>query len=78
MMNIDQKVFDLVASHIEIDRDKLTLDSGLGITTNWDSLKHTTLIIELEVQFDVSFNFDELDKLVTIKAIIESLSNKAE
>ena len=39
-------------------------------------MSHTNLILMLEEAFDVSFEFDELDKVITIEAIIKSLKEK--
>lgn len=46
------------------------------MVSGWDSLNHTTLVLELEEAFDVAFDFDELDRIVTVSAIVELLQAK--
>ena len=66
----------IVSRVMKVPLSSLSPDSGLGTVDEWDSLRHTMLILELEENFDVAFDFDELDKIVTIAAIVESLKAK--
>lgn len=75
-MTLHDKVCSIVAAVLKIDSECIDLDSGLGETPNWDSLNHTNLVLQLEESFDVGFDFDELDKITSIKAIISSLEEK--
>lgn len=75
-MSLNTKVIEVVAKTIRMPIGSLDESSGLGVTDNWDSLAHANLVVELENQFDIQFEFDELDNIITIKAIIESLKNK--
>tara|TARA_B100000035_G_C20911024_1_gene513970 strand:- start:193 stop:429 length:237 start_codon:yes stop_codon:yes gene_type:complete len=75
-MSLIDQVNKVVAKVTKIPEQDLSLDSGLGLTTNWDSLNHTTLVLELEETFEIAFDFDELDKIVTIRQIVDSLNAK--
>lgn len=75
-MSLNTKVIEVVAKTIKMPMGSLDASSGLGVTENWDSLAHANLVVELENQFDIQFEFDDLDNIITIKAIIESLKNK--
>ncbi len=75
-MNLSDEVKKVVSRVLSIPEHDLSADAGLGATKNWDSLNHTTLVLELEEAFDISFDFDELDKIVTIREIVKSLSAK--
>lgn len=75
-MSLNTKVIEVVAKIVKLPIGSLDENSGLGVTDNWDSLCHTNLVVELESEFDIQFDFDELDNIITIKAIIESLKNK--
>jgi acyl carrier protein len=75
-MSLTNKVIEVVSSSLKIDKEKLNEKSGLGDVVKWDSLNHAGLVVDLENHFDVGFGFDELDKIITIEAIVESLEEK--
>lgn len=75
-MALQDEVITVVSRVINVPVTELTVSSGLGNTKGWDSLKHTTLVLELENVFDVAFDFDELDGIVTVGAITMSLEKK--
>ncbi len=75
-MTLEKTVIEIISRVIETPASQLTLLSGLDRVSGWDSLNHTILVVELENKFDISFDFDELDKIVTVDAIIRSLAAK--
>ena len=70
-MSLQDEVLKVVSRVIKVPEHALSSDAGLGIVSGWDSLNHTTLVVELEDAFDVAFDFDELDRIVTVTAIVE-------
>ena len=75
-MALQEEVIAVVSRVIKTPVGDLSAESGLGSVGTWDSMAHTTLVLELEEVFDVAFDFDELDRIVTIGAIVESLKAK--
>jgi acyl carrier protein len=75
-MALQDDVLAVVSRVINVPTHELSAHSGLGTVDGWDSLNHTTLVLELEAAFDVAFEFDELDQIATIAAILESLQAK--
>ena len=75
-MTIDIKVKEIISRTIKIPPNQLSAQSGLGRVDGWDSLSHTILVLELEKEFDIAFDFDELDKIITVEAIVDSLLTK--
>ena len=75
-MSLEDEVIALVADVVKVPVGELNADSGLGTVQNWDSMKHTNLVLALEDAFDIGFDFDELDQIVTIAAITRSLEEK--
>jgi len=76
LTSLENKVLDFISNFLGFNKDQLDLDSGLSNPSEWDSMKHTMLIIELENFFEISFDFEELDKIVTVREIIKSLKKK--
>ena len=75
-MSLQDEVMALVSQVIKVPVAELDADSGLGTVQNWDSMKHTSLVLALEEAFDTGFDFDELDRIVTVAAITRSLEEK--
>ena len=75
-MSLEKKVLSIVSEITKVSISNLNQNSCLGNPSTWDSMAHTNLILMLEEAFDVSFQFDELDKVITIEAIIKSLKEK--
>jgi acyl carrier protein len=42
----------------------------------WDSLKHLTLIVEIESAFDISFSPDEISKIDSFTSALECINVK--
>ncbi|QIB52615.1 acyl carrier protein [Pseudomonas sp. OIL-1] len=75
-MSVQTKVLEIIATVIKQPLNALNADSGLSVTDNWDSLNHTLIVLELEEAFDIGFDFDELEKIITVSAIVKSLESK--
>ena len=75
-MTLENYIVEIISRVLKTPVSKLTLNAGLGLIEEWDSLKHTELVLELENEFNISFNFDELDKIITVESIINSLKSK--
>ena len=75
-MALQDEVLALVSQVIKVPVGELDADSGLGTVQNWDSMNHTSLVLALEEAFDIGFDFDELDRIVTVAAITHSLEEK--
>lgn len=73
---LQEDVIAVVSRVIKISASNLSAESGLGSADGWDSMAHTILILELEEAFDVAFDFEELDRIVTVAAIVTSLKAK--
>lgn len=75
-MSVQDKVLEIIAKITKQPIEKLSVDSGLNVTDKWDSLNHTNIVLELEDVFDIDFSFDELEQIITVKAIVSSLESK--
>lgn len=42
----------------------------------WDSLAHLNLIVELETEFDVSFEPEEIGEMTSFESIVSQLEKK--
>ncbi len=64
---IMQKTFEL---------DTISDDISQKDNSNWDSLKHLSLIVALEDEFKLSFEPSEIQQMTSFNEIMEILSEK--
>jgi len=68
--------FEVVAKALEISVDILNENSAIGETPNWDSLNHVVIIGELESNYGIQIPNEDIEKYITMKAIIELYNSK--
>lgn len=76
-MNMFEKVRDVLVEAINVDEEKITLEANLKDDLGIDSLAAVELSLELETEFDVHIEDEELAKLVTVADIVTLLESKA-
>ena len=72
--NLSLKVRKVIAGNLNVPDIDL-FDGGLGITPGWDSLRHIGIILDLEEQFNCQFSSSDIDKLITVREIIQTINN---
>ena len=65
--------FDVFA---DIDDVNYSLDLKMNDLPQWDSLGNFRFLLRLEQFFGIQFEVDEMSKLCSIQAIIETLSKR--
>ena len=71
---IIQKVRQVVADMLAIAVERVPLESPLSDCENWDSLNHLRIVLALEEEFEVHFGHDEVERMVTVEAMVSQLS----
>lgn len=71
-----EKVKAVLVEAINVDEDVITLEANLKDDLGIDSLAAVELSLELETEFDVRIEDDELAKLVTVADIVKLLESK--
>jgi acyl carrier protein len=61
----------LVAEVLKLKTDSLTENSAMGETPNWDSLNHLGIICKMEKSYGITIPNEDIEKYVTMKAIME-------
>lgn len=76
---IEQKVIDIVAEQMGVDKAEITRDTSFINDLNADSLDTVELVMEFEDEFEMSIPDEEAEKIQTVgQAIdyIKSVSDK--
>jgi acyl carrier protein len=63
IINIMSEVFEMPISEFPLDIKQENIE-------NWDSLRHLNLIVELEDNFDKSFEPEEIAEMISLDKII--------
>ena len=71
MSDIQEKVTAIVAQALKIPATDLDMESMFGDIPEWDSLKHVTMITEVENSFDLIFDVDQITEIECIEDIID-------
>lgn len=70
------RLYSVVARTFKVPAESLTSESGPHTIPAWDSAGHMSLILELEKEFGIQFDEDEVVELVSLEAISEALSRR--
>ena len=71
-----EKVKEVLMEAINVDEDMIKLEANLKDDLGIDSLAAVELSLELETEFDVRIEDEELAKLVTVADIVNLLESK--
>lgn len=73
---MEKKIKKLMANIFEINAQDISNNMSPTDIDNWDSLRHLMLIVDLENEFQIKFNDDELVSLVDFATICQIISKK--
>lgn len=71
---MEQKILDILRNVFKLE----TVDKTCSQTTceKWDSLNHLNLIVELEDEFDLEFEPEEIAEMKSFEAIKKTIESK--
>ena len=71
-----EKIRDLVAEQLRVNKDDIKAESRFKEDLNADSLDLFELIMSLEEEYSTEIPTDELENLTTIQSVIDYLGAK--
>ena len=77
MDEIEQKVIDIVAEQMGVDKAEITRDTSFVNDLNADSLDTVELVMEFEDEFEMSIPDEEAEKIQTVGQAIDYIKNIA-
>jgi acyl carrier protein len=63
---VQDRVIDIVAEQLGVDKEKVTPDTSFVNDLGADSLDTVELVMELEEEFDISIPDEEAEKIQTV------------
>ncbi len=70
------KIRQAFAASFEIDPQLVTMETSASDIPGWDSVGHLTLASNLEQQFEISLDVDELIEMEDVRAIERIITAK--
>jgi acyl carrier protein len=70
---IKDRIKTIMAEVFEIDINNINDNTSQKNLDAWDSLQHLNLIVEIEDQFDLSFEPEDIGEMTSLEKIIENI-----
>jgi len=74
---IEQKVIDIVAEQMGVDKAEITRDTSFINDLNADSLDTVELVMEFEDEFEMSIPDEEAEKIQTVGQAVDYIKKVA-
>ena len=78
MASVEERVFNIVAEQLGVDKDKIKKESNFVNDLGADSLDTVELVMELEEEFDINIPDDAAEKIQTVGEAIGHIEQTAE
>jgi len=76
MSSVEDKVKDIIAEELGVEREKLTDDASFMEDLGADSLDQVELVMAFEKEFDIDIPDEEAEKLRTVGDALKYLHEK--
>lgn len=73
---MNNRLISVLADVFGLRNDQIVADLTKENLGNWDSLKQMDLVVSLEKEFNVELEITDIIQMISVKNIIEVLSNK--
>ena len=75
MASVKERVIDIVAEQLGVDKDKITIETSFVNDLGADSLDTVELVMELEEEFDINIPDDAAEKIQTVGQAVEYIES---
>ena len=73
MASVMERVTDIVAEQLGVDKEKISGDTSFANDLGADSLDTVELVMELEEEFDINIPDDAAEKIQTVGQAVEHI-----
>lgn len=71
-----ERIIEITAEQLHVEAADITIDTNFKEDLGADSLDLFELVSELESEYDIEIETEELQKLTTVKAVVDYLAAK--
>ena len=76
MNEVKERVLSIIGTILEMNEKDIPDDAAPGVIEKWDSLRHMSLILALEQEFEIRFTDDEMTEPLNFKLIVDIVSER--
>ena len=70
------RVRGIFSDIFQVPLDEIRPESSPDTIPNWDSLQHLNLVLALEQEFNMQFNPEEIEQLLSVELVAALLNEK--
>ena len=74
---LEESVVDTISEILDLQSNVITVKTLIDDVEEWDSLAHINIITQLEKEFNFFAEIDALEKLYSVKDIIDLIERKS-
>ncbi|MBN1355903.1 acyl carrier protein [bacterium] len=78
MMDVEERVINLIAEQLGVDKSEITPEASFTDDLGADSLDTVELVMAFEEEFDVEIPDEDAEKMVIVRNAIDYLKTKLE
>lgn len=75
-MEVKEQIIAIMAKTFEVNPNEITLESSIGDFPKWDSLGNLTVLQEIQDEFNIELEPDEIIELEDVNDIINIVKEK--
>ncbi|HEX3725942.1 MAG TPA: acyl carrier protein [Pirellulales bacterium] len=75
MASVQERVIDIVAEQLGVDKEKVTPETSFVNDLGADSLDTVELVMELEEEFDITIPDDAAEKIQTVGQAVQYIES---
>ena len=76
MASVQERVIDIVAEQLGVDKEKVTPETSFVNDLGADSLDTVELVMELEEEFEITIPDDQAEKIKTVGEAIDYIERE--
>jgi len=73
---MEEKTLEIMSKTFNIDISLISEKTSKKDLTEWDSMSHLNLIVDIENEFNISFSNEEIVSIIDFKSLLKTVKNK--
>ena len=75
-MNVFEKVKEIIVSELNVEADKITLETSIKDDLGADSIDAVQIVIALEDEFGIEIDTENIEEITVVKNLVAYIENK--
>lgn len=75
-MEVKDKVISIIAETLEVEPSRITMETSVGDFPKWDSLGHLAILQNIQDEFDIELEAEEIIELEDVNDILRIVAEK--